>query len=63
MDTASMKSLIIDEARKRQNKVFYDRGEEAQSVRSVHNKKSKRRENTLNQEYILEEEDSQINDQ
>jgi DNA helicase IV len=26
VDTASMKSLIIDEARKRQNKVFYDRG-------------------------------------
>lgn len=32
-------------------------------MRSVKNKNSKRRYNTINQEYILEEEDSQINDQ
>ena len=63
VDTASMKSLIIDQSRKRQNKVFFDHTEEAQSVRSVKNKNSKRRYNTINQQYILEEEDSQINDQ
>lgn len=58
-----MKSLIIDESRKRQNKVFFDHTEEAQSVRSVKNKKSSRHINSYHQEYILEEEDSQNNEQ
>jgi len=43
--------------------VFFDHTEEAQSVRSVKNKKSNRNINAYNQEYILEEEDSQNNDQ
>jgi hypothetical protein len=49
VDTASMKSLIIDESRKRQNKVFFDHTEEAQSVRSVKNKKSSRHINSYHQ--------------
>jgi hypothetical protein len=62
VDTASMKSLTIDESRKRQNKVFYDHTEEAQSVCSVHHKNKRRNYNTINQEYILEE-DSTYNEQ
>jgi len=43
--------------------VFYDHTEEAQSVRSVKNKKSNRHFEAYHQEYILEEEDSQNNEQ
>lgn len=56
-----MKSLIINESRKRINKVFYDNSEEAQSVRSVKNKGDHHNTNKLDQVYILEEEDSQCN--
>ena len=63
VETASMKSEVMDESRKRQkNKVFYDRTEEAQSVCSVYHKTKGRNLNTLNQEYILEE-DSTYNEQ
>ena len=55
VDTASMKSLTIDESRRRQNKVYLDHTEEAQSVCSVHHKNKNRYFNTSNQEYILEE--------
>ena len=62
VDTASMKSLKIDESRKRQNKVFLDYSQEAQSVCSMHHKNKLRNVNTFNQEYILEE-DSNFNEQ
>jgi hypothetical protein len=52
VDTSSMKSLI-NQSRKRQNKVFFDNSEEAQSVRSVKNKNTNRNYNAINQEYIL----------
>ena len=59
VDTASMKSLVMEESRKRHNKVFFDRTEEAQSVRSVKGQAKYRNLHIMNQEYILEEE-SQI---
>lgn len=57
-----MKSLIIDENRRKNNKIFFDHTE-AQSVRSVKNKNKYQSNYYYNQENILEEEDSQYNDQ
>ncbi len=64
VDTASMKSLTIDEStRKRQNKVFFDRPEEAQSVRSGCPKKQNKNFYYYNQQFIPEETPSQFEDQ
>ena len=62
VNTSSMKSLIIDENRRKNNKIFFDHTE-AQSVRSVKNKNKYQSNYYYNQENILEEEDSQYNDQ
>lgn len=62
-----MKSLIIDDKEKKRtnnkisNKIFFD-STEAHSVRSVKNK-NPQKYHYYNQEYILEESDSQLNDQ
>ena len=49
VDTASMKSLVMEASRKRQNKVFFDRTEEAQSVRSVKHQAKYRQFPIMNQ--------------
>ena len=57
-----MKSLIIDDHKRKHNKIFFD-STEAQSVRSVKNKNKFQLNYYYNQENILEEQDSEYNDQ